>query len=113
MAEELQAVQDRLSELTDEELTTLFDTESERVKELKEDPSNTIKLQLYGLFKQAKEGDNKAQQPGIFSPTPRAKWNAWTENEGLPTRDAQTKYIVLVKTLFGEIVEDDKEEQQE
>ncbi|KAJ2749311.1 acyl-CoA-binding protein (ACBP)/diazepam binding inhibitor (DBI)/endozepine (EP) [Coemansia sp. BCRC 34490] len=113
MAEKLQAVQDRLSELTDEQLTTEFTAESVRVKTLDNEPSNTTKLQLYGLFKQANEGDNKSEQPGIFLPKPRAKWNAWTEYEGLNTRDAQTKYIVLVKSLFGEIVEDDKEEEEE
>ncbi|KAJ2547817.1 hypothetical protein EV175_005067 [Coemansia sp. RSA 1933] len=107
MAEKLEAVKERLSGLTDEELTNEFVEASERVKTLETDPSNTIKLQLYGLFKQAKEGDNSASQPGIFNPTGRAKWNAWTELEGKATRDAQSEYIVLVKDLFGEIEKDE------
>lgn len=32
------------------------------------------KLELYGLFKQATEGDIHTKKPGVFDFTGRAKW---------------------------------------
>ncbi|KAJ1667175.1 acyl-CoA-binding protein (ACBP)/diazepam binding inhibitor (DBI)/endozepine (EP) [Coemansia sp. RSA 1813] len=108
MAEKLDVVKERLSGLTDEELTKEFEEQAERVKTLDTDPSNTIKLQLYGLFKQAKEGDNETSQPGIFDPRGRAKWNAWAGEKDKQPRDAQSEYVVVVKRLFGEIEEEEE-----
>ncbi|KAJ1795606.1 acyl-CoA-binding protein (ACBP)/diazepam binding inhibitor (DBI)/endozepine (EP) [Coemansia sp. RSA 2399] len=109
MAETLAATKEQLAALSDEELTQEFTEQSERVKTLESEPSNSIKLQLYGFFKQAEKGNNEASQPGIWDPRGRAKWNAWAEKQDLSTRDAQTEYIVLVKNLFHEIEEKEEE----
>ena len=39
-----------------------FDAAKQRVSELTEDPGNEVKLQLYGLYKQATEGDNETKK---------------------------------------------------
>ena len=36
-------------------------------------PDNGTKLKMYGLFKQANEGDNRRRQPGVFNVEARAK----------------------------------------
>ena len=37
-------------------------------------PSNSLKLQFYSLFKQGTEGKCEKAQPSIFNPIERAKW---------------------------------------
>ncbi|KAJ2857336.1 hypothetical protein GGI22_003540 [Coemansia erecta] len=109
MAITLAVAKEQLAALSDEELAQEFTEQAERVKTLETEPSNAIKSQLYGFYKQAEKGDNEASQPGIWNPRERAKWIAWTEKQGLSTRDAQTEYVVLVKKLFNEIEEEEEE----
>merc|ERR1711924_372574 len=45
--------------------------------------SNDDKLKAYGLFKQSNVGDVNTDRPGMFSPTDRAKWDAWEKNKGM------------------------------
>ncbi|KAG2425684.1 hypothetical protein HXX76_013526 [Chlamydomonas incerta] len=61
--------------------------------------SNDEKLELYALFKQAKEGDCNTAQPGIFDPKGRAKWSAWNAKKGLGKEEAMQKYIEYVASL--------------
>ncbi|CAO3631053.1 unnamed protein product [Cunninghamella blakesleeana] len=76
-----------------------FETAANEVKALKKTPSNDKLLELYGLFKQAKEGDNTTTRPGVFDPKGKAKWDAWTKNKGLSQEEAEKKYIALVEEL--------------
>jgi acyl-CoA-binding protein len=43
-------------------------------------------LEMYGLFKQAKVGDNTTAKPGILDPKGRKKWEAWTSKKGAHAR---------------------------
>ena len=49
---------------------------------------------LYGLFKQAKEGDAKDEDcPYVFNVTARAKWDAWAKHKGTSKDAAMQQYI--------------------
>lgn len=76
-----------------------FDAAKQRVSELTEDPGNEVKLQLYGLFKQATEGDVSGKRPGFTNPVGRAKHDAWAQCAGMSSADAEAQYIALVDSL--------------
>ena len=76
-----------------------FDAAVERVAQLSEDPGNDVKLQLYGLFKQATQGDAQGKRPGFTNPVGRAKYDAWAGFAGLSAEEAQAQYIALVDSL--------------
>ena len=44
--------------------------------------TNDEKLSLYGLYKQATEGDNTAKEPWAVQLEAKAKWTAWTSQAG-------------------------------
>ncbi|WP_242916553.1 acyl-CoA-binding protein [Pontibacter liquoris] len=69
---------------------------------LTERPSNNTLLQLYGLFKQATEGDVHTARPGGFDFKNIAKWDAWKANEGKSQEEARSAYVQLVNQLAGE-----------
>ncbi|KAI7841452.1 hypothetical protein COHA_004847 [Chlorella ohadii] len=58
--------------------------------------SNDEKLQFYGYFKQATEGDCTAAQPWAVQFEARAKWEAWNKLKGMTKEEAMQKYIDLV-----------------
>ena len=62
-------------------------------------PSNEELLRLYGLYKQATEGDNEAERPGGFDFKAAAKYNAWLILKGKSKEDATKDYVDLVKEL--------------
>ncbi|KAK9812021.1 hypothetical protein WJX73_009353 [Symbiochloris irregularis] len=62
--------------------------------------SNDAKLALYGLYKQATEGDVNTSKPGILDQKGRAKWSAWEKEKGKDKETAQQEYIKLVKELI-------------
>jgi diazepam-binding inhibitor (GABA receptor modulating acyl-CoA-binding protein) len=53
-------------------------------------------LVLYSHFKQATVGDCNTPQPGMFSFTEKAKWNAWNELKGMTKEKAQENYVNVV-----------------
>jgi diazepam-binding inhibitor (GABA receptor modulating acyl-CoA-binding protein) len=55
--------------------------------------SNDDLQTLYGLFKQASEGDNKKDAPSFYQLTEKAKWNAWTSQKGKPQEQAKHEYV--------------------
>lgn len=61
--------------------------------------SNDEKLELYALFKQAKEGDCNTGQPGILDFKGRAKWTAWNGKKGVAKEEAMQQYIDYVAGL--------------
>jgi acyl-CoA-binding protein len=75
----------------------------ERVKKLTKRPANSELLDLYGLFKQATDGDVKGSRPGILDPKGRAKFDAWTSRKGLAQAEARTRYVALVAELVKKI----------
>jgi diazepam-binding inhibitor (GABA receptor modulating acyl-CoA-binding protein) len=71
----------------------------ERVKKLRTRPASSELLDLYGLFKQATEGDARGSRPGLLDPKGRAKFDAWTARKGVSRDDAKARYVRLVDDL--------------
>jgi len=63
--------------------------------------SPPVQLELYGLFKQAKEGDAMGSRPGMFDMRGRAKYDAWAGHKGLSKADAMGLYIAVIERLSG------------
>jgi len=76
-----------------------FAEAQERVKKLSRRPSNQQLLQLYGLYKQATEGDARGSRPGMLDPVGRAKWDAWAARKGTTGDEARRLYVGLVEEL--------------
>jgi len=74
-----------------------------RVEKLKERPSNDQLLELYGLYKQATEGDVSGPRPGLLDLKGRAKFDAWAGKKGTSKDDATRKYVALVGRLAAEL----------
>ena len=79
-----------------------FDAQ-ERVKKLSRRPSNSELLDLYGLFKQATEGDVKGSRPGLLDQKGRAKFDACTSRKGVSGADAKARYVALVGELVRKL----------
>jgi len=61
------------------------------------DTSNEIKLEFYGLFKQATQGDVSTPRPdGLFELSGKAKWDAWHSRKGMTVDAAKSAYIGLM-----------------
>jgi acyl-CoA-binding protein len=70
-----------------------------RVEKLAARPSNEQLLDLYGLFKQATEGDVAGSRPGMLDLKGRAKYDAWAKRKGTSKDDAMKGYVALVAKL--------------
>jgi len=81
------------------DLQQQFDNAVARSKELTRRPSNEELLQLYGLFKQATDGDATGDRPGGFDFKAIAKYDAWAELKGKSKDEAKKEYISLVDNL--------------
>jgi diazepam-binding inhibitor (GABA receptor modulating acyl-CoA-binding protein) len=82
------------------ELTQEFVKAAEESKSLKDRPSNDTLLQLYSLYKQAKEGDNNSDPPSNpFDFVAKAKYEAWATLRGKSSFSAMEEYIELIKKL--------------
>ena len=78
-----------------------FENAVERSKTLTERPSNNVLLQLYGLYKQATDGDVNTERPGGFDFKNIAKWDAWKQQQGKSPEAAREEYVQLVNELAG------------
>ncbi|QOF78974.1 acyl-CoA-binding protein [Variovorax sp. 38R] len=83
------------------DLNALFEAAQANSKLLAERPDNPTLLKIYGLFKQATEGDNTAKKPSFSDIVARAKWDAWTAQKGATADEAKQKYIDLIESLRG------------
>jgi carboxylesterase len=70
-----------------------------RVETLSERPSNDQLLALYGLYKQATDGDVTGSRPGMLDLKGRAKFDAWAKRKGTSKDDAMRAYVALVDEL--------------
>ena len=82
------------------ELQQQFESAVARSKELTQRPSNEELLNMYGLFKQASEGDVTGDRPGGFDFKAIAKYDAWAELKGKPKEQAMQDYIALMDKLY-------------
>lgn len=64
-------------------------------------PGNDELLKLYGLYKQATEGDNEGERPGGFDFKAAAKYNSWLNFKGKTKEEATQLYLELVNELSG------------
>lgn len=62
-------------------------------------PGNEELLKLYGLYKQATEGDNVGERPGGFDFKAAAKYNSWLTFKGKTKEEATQAYLDLVEEL--------------
>ena len=74
-----------------------------RVEKLPSRPSNDQLLDLYGLYKQATDGDVSGERPGLFDLKGRAKYDAGAQRQGASKDDAMKKYVALVDALAEEL----------
>ncbi|OMO67220.1 Acyl-CoA-binding protein, ACBP [Corchorus capsularis] len=78
-----------------------FQEHANKAKNLPPSTKDADKLILYGFYKQATVGNVNTSRPGMFSPTDRAKWDAWKAVEGKTKEEAMSSYIAKVKELQG------------
>ena len=84
------------------ELKEQFEQAAIESKNLSQRPGNEEMLQLYSLYKQAKDGDVNTDPPvNPFDFVARAKYEAWAALKGKSSADAMTEYIELIKKLKG------------
>lgn len=83
------------------DLAKEFEAAQQAVLGLTDDPGNDIKLKLYALYKQAKDGDVHGEKPGFFDFVGTAKYEAWSQLKGLSREEAMQQYIAAVKKLTG------------
>ena len=76
-----------------------FEAAAGEALNLPKKPDQATLLKLYGLYKQAKNGDVSGKKPGFTDFTGRAKWDAWAELRGTPRDQAMQDYIELVQKL--------------
>ena len=62
-----------------------FEEYAQKIRDRKDlNLDNDQKGTIYGLFKQAKEGDNTAAKPGMLSGfEAKGKWDAWEAKKGM------------------------------
>jgi acyl-CoA-binding protein len=75
----------------------------DRVKKLSRRPSNPELLDLYGLYKQATDGDVTGSRPGMLDPRGRAKFDAWSSRKGMAGTEAKARYVALVGELVKKL----------
>lgn len=81
------------------DLEKLFNQSVEGVRDVEKRPSNENLLKLYGLFKQATEGDVQGDRPGGFDFKAIAKYDSWSSLRGMSKEEAMQTYIDLVDSL--------------
>ncbi len=78
-----------------------FEDMSHRLANSDLDIDENIQIQLYGLYKQATQGDCYADQPWTSQKEAYAKWSVWFSNRGMLKEDAMKIYIEMVKRLLS------------
>jgi diazepam-binding inhibitor (GABA receptor modulator, acyl-CoA-binding protein) len=81
------------------DLQQQFENAVTRSKSFTKRPGNEELLQLYGLFKQATEGDAPGDRPGGFDFKAIAKHDAWADVKGKTKEQAMQEYVSLVDRL--------------
>jgi acyl-CoA-binding protein len=81
------------------DLKTQFEQAVSDSKNLAERPDNPTLLKIYGLYKQASEGDNAGKRPGFTDMVGRMKFDAWAELKGKSSEEAMQEYVDLIESL--------------
>ena len=70
-------------------------------KDLTDKESISTRLELYGLGKHGKCGDNNDPKPGFFDVVAKKKWEAWLAKKGMDIQEARIKFVELAKTILA------------
>ena len=81
------------------DLNESFTSALQKVNTLDTRPSNENLLKLYGLYKQATEGEVEGDRPGGFDFKAIAKYDSWASLRNMSKEDAMQSYIDLVNSL--------------
>lgn len=76
-----------------------FQKAAKDVQKLSKRPSDKELLELYGLYKQASEGDVSGPKPGLLDFKAKAKYQAWSALKGKSEEEAMKQYVASVKKL--------------
>jgi len=68
-------------------------------QKVKKETSNDMRLALFGLYRQATEGDVRGQRPNFFSSENRAKYDYWAKHRGMSRKEAMRRYSELVEVM--------------
>lgn len=63
-------------------------------------PSTTMMLKFYGLYKQATEGPCHQKKPAFWDIVGKAKWDAWCGNRHLSRQQAMQKYVEELREII-------------
>eukprot|EP00099_Drosophila_melanogaster_P017782 NP_608729.1 uncharacterized protein Dmel_CG8814 [Drosophila melanogaster] len=64
-------------------------------------PSTSMMLKFYGLFKQATEGrPDVDKKPGFWDIVGKAKWQAWNDNRHLTKEEAMQRYVESLQEII-------------
>ena len=84
-----------------DKLQKRFDEIVAKIKALPADgsaqPSNELKLELYALFRQARDGDVHGDKPGLFDMVGKFKYDAWSRTKGVKKDEAMREYVRLAE----------------
>mgnify|MGYP003983404255 CR=1 FL=1 len=61
--------------------------------------NDQLLAQLYGYFKQAREGNIAFSRPSILNMRGRKMWDAWKSKENMSKENAMEKYVEIVYGL--------------
>ena len=81
------------------DLNAQFEEAVKNSTSISERPDNATLLKIYGLYKQATDGDNETKKPSFTDMVARAKWDAWAKLEGTSSDEAKQLYIDLIASL--------------
>ena len=81
------------------DLNATFEDAVKNSTSISERPDNATLLKIYGLYKQATDGDNETKKPSFTDMVARAKWDAWAKLEGTSSDEAKQLYIDLIASL--------------
>jgi len=65
-------------------------------------PSSALKLELYGLFRQARDGDAPQRARGAFDFLGGLKHSAWLANRGMAREEAMRRYVAAIEAFARE-----------
>ncbi len=87
-----------MSNEIDPRIKSDFEDAVQRARNLPNQPPDVL-LEMYGLYKQALEGDVTKKRPGPLKIQDRYKYDAWASRKGMLKEDAMQAYIELIKKL--------------
>ena len=93
------------------DLQQQFEAAARRVDNLPPEQGAEDLVELYGLYKQATDGDHDTQgdevdrddhdNPNGPAGLSQAQWESWSKRKGMPEEEAKRRYVEMVNQLTG------------